>query len=132
MRRVICAVVFVASTIGFLAVPGGAETLATPKVFLSYDFSDNNASASQSNGVFNIIVDILPEHTTGVVRVVAIPPVDSNQANLVCAYQAIAKEQVECAFNFTTNGIWAIRTVYAPDAKSLIQGWSVTKLRVTN
>lgn len=136
MRRAICAALLAVSTIGFFALPVGADptgsVLASSKFTMSFDFSDNSSPASASNGVFNVTVDVLPAHSPGVVRMVAIAPADSGNSNLVCTYQTIVKSQVECGFDFTTSGIWSIHVQLAPDTKSDVEATAVTDLRVGN
>jgi len=132
MRRVLLAALFVASSVGFFALPARADDPGLSSVVLSFDFSDNSAPASASNGSFNIIADILPEGTGGVVRMVAVAPVNSGVSNLVCAFQPIVKSQVGCVFSFTTNGVWSIRVQYATDAKAAVSSWSKTSLRVSD
>jgi hypothetical protein len=132
MRRVLLAVLFVAASVGFFIAPSGADPATPANVVLSFDFSDNSAPASASNGSFNIITDVLPEHTGGVVRMVATAPDSSNLPNLVCGYQAVQQSQVECAFNFTTPGVWSIKSQYATDTKSDVSSVSTTRLRVAN
>ncbi len=135
MRRVLCAVLFVASSIGIYMVPAGADPSGPSgqaNVSLSYDFSDNNDAASASNGVFNIIVDVLPERTPGVVRIVAVAPSDANVSNLVCRYQVVSKSTVECAFNFTAGGTWAIHAQYAPSRSSDVVATAVTNISVAS
>ncbi len=46
---------------------------------------------------FNVIADVLPEHTGGVVKIVASPPDSANLPNLVCGYQPVQQSQVECS-----------------------------------
>jgi hypothetical protein len=104
----------VASSVGLLAVPAGADSNNPNDIHLSYDFSDNSDPASASNGYFNIIVNVLPEHTPGIVRMVAIAPSDADVGNMVCPFQKVQKSFVECAFNFPVGGTWAIRAQYAP------------------
>ncbi|HEY5266839.1 MAG TPA: hypothetical protein VIJ40_08510 [Acidimicrobiales bacterium] len=137
MRRVFIAALFVASSVGLFVAPSGADPSTPASVVLSFDFGDNSAPATSSassnfNGPFNIIADVLPEHTGGFVRMIAIPPDSSNLPNLVCDYQPVQQSQVECPFSFTTNGVWTIRTQYATDTKSAVSSISVTRLRVTN
>jgi len=132
MRRVLLAVLFVASSVGLFVAPSGADSSTPASVVLSFDFSDNSAPASATNGPFNIITDVLPEHTGGFVRMIAISPDNSSLPNLVCSYAPVQQSQVECAFSFTTNGVWTIRTQYATDMKSDASSTSVTRLRVTN
>jgi hypothetical protein len=132
MRRVLLAALFVASSVGIFTLPAVADNAGTPNVVLSFDFSDNSAPASFSNGPFNVIADVLPEHTGGVVRMVAVAPDNSGQTNLVCPFQPVQKSQVECAFNFSTNGVWTVKAQYAPDVKSDVSSVSITRLRVAN
>jgi hypothetical protein len=132
MRRALLAALFVASSVGILSLPAGADSPAPSNIVLSFDFSDNSAPASASNGPFNVIANVLPEHTGGVVRMVAIAPDNSGNSNLVCPFQPVQQSQVECAFNFTTNGVWSIKAQFAPDNKSDVSSISITRLRVTN
>jgi hypothetical protein len=140
MRRLLWTVLFSAASIGVLALPAGADVV-TPgnlnPIVLSYDFSNNTASASASNGPFNITVDILPEHTPGFVRVTATAPDGSASVPLVCAYQPVLQSQVLCSFNFTSSGLWSIRADYSLVAKPVAtitpnpnQIFAVTVLRV--
>ena len=133
MRRALCAALFVASSIGIFLVPAGADPPTNPdKVSLSYDFSDNNFPASASNGVFNIIVNVLPEQTPGVVRMVAVAPVGAGVNNLVCRYQVVNQSNVECAFNFTASGTWAIHAQYAPNRSLDVAATAVTNISVSS
>jgi hypothetical protein len=132
MRRALLAALFVASSVGILSLPAGADSPTPSNIVLSFDFSDNSAPASASNGSFNVIANVLPEHTGGVVRMVAIAPDNSGDSNLVCPFQPVQKSQVECAFNFTSNGVWSIKAQFAPDNKSDVSSISITRLRVTN
>jgi hypothetical protein len=125
-------VLFVACSIGFVAIPAGADLTIQNSVVLSFDFSDNSVPASASNGTFNVIADVLPEHTGGVVRMVAIAPAAANQPNIVCSYQPVQQSQVECGFNFSADGVWQIRAEYSTDTKSTVSSVSVTALRVSN
>ena len=133
MRRMLWAFLFTAASVGVLALPAGAG-LAAPgllnPIVLSYDFSNNSASPAVGSGLFNITVDILPEHTAGVVKITAVAPDGSASIPLVCAFQPVQQSQVQCFFNFTTNGLWSIRAIFAPDAKSTSQVVAVTVLRV--
>jgi hypothetical protein len=114
-------------------VPAGADPPTNPnKVSLSYDFSDNNDPASVSNGVFNIIVNVLPEQTPGVVRMVAVAPASAGVNNLVCRYQAVSESNVECGFNFTASGTWAIHAQYAPIRGLDVAATAVTNISVSN
>ena len=150
MRRVLLALFFVAASIGIYVAPSGADSPLFSNVVLSFDFSDNSSAAvvsaqpeasqgpsyalgSTSNpGSFNIISDVLPENTGGVVRMVAVPPAASGDPNLVCGYQPVQQSQVECSFNFSTNGVWSIKAQYSVDTKSAISSVSITSLRVNN
>jgi len=132
MRRALLAALFVASSVGILSLPAGADSPTPSNIVLSFDFSDNSTPASASNGSFSVIANVLPEHTGGVVRMVAIAPDNSGNSNLVCPFQPVQKSQVECAFNFTTNGVWSIKAQFAPDNKSDVSSISITRLRVTN
>ena len=132
MRRVLLAALFVASSVGIAVIPAVADGPAPSGVVLSFDFSDNSAPASSSDGPFNIIADVLPERTGGLVRMVAIAPDNAGVNNMVCPFQSVQKSEVECAFNFSANGVWTIRAQYATDNRSGIQSVSVTRLRVTN
>jgi hypothetical protein len=137
MRRVLVAAVFAASLFGIFAIPAGAG-IVTPNgssfltgVVLSFDFSDNSAPASAS-GPFNIIADVLPANTGGIVKMVAVPPSAADLPNLVCDFQPLQQSQVECPFNFTADGVWQIKAEYATDAKAGVSSVSVTALRVLN
>ncbi len=134
MRRLLPALLLVGSTLGLVAVPAGAEVSASDatKIHLSFDFSDNSDPASASGGAFNIITDVLPEHSPGVVRMVAVAPADSGLANLVCRYQEVSASQVECGFNFTVNGTWEIRAQYAANRETDVSATAVTNIYVTN
>jgi hypothetical protein len=132
MRRLICAALLVASSIGFLAIPAGADTSSPNKLALSFDYSDNNSPASASNGSFNIIVDVLPEHTQGLIKIVAVAPGVSDLPNLTCSYQAVVQGQVECAFNFPSSGVWTIRGLFAVNNKADVTAFASTSLRVGN
>jgi hypothetical protein len=132
MRRVLFAALFVASSVGIFTIPAVADSPTPSNVVLSFDFSDNSAPASSNNGPFNVIVDVLPEHTAGWVRMVAIAPDNADVSNLVCSFQAVQTSEAECAFNFSATGVWRIRAQFAADAKSGVVSVSVTRLRVTN
>lgn len=129
MRRVLVALLMVASTIGLAVAPAAADP-GSSKIVLSFDFSDNSSPPAVSSGVFNIMVDVLPEATRGIVRMVAIAPSDANVTNLVCRFQSIEKSRVACAFNFTASGTWTIRAQYATDTSSPVSAVSVTNIRV--
>jgi len=79
-----------------------------------------------------VIADVLPENTGGIVRMVAIAPATANVSNLVCGYIPLQHSEIECAFNFTADGVWQLRAEYATDAKSAVSSVSVTALRVQN
>ncbi|HVA70775.1 MAG TPA: hypothetical protein VNF08_05580 [Acidimicrobiales bacterium] len=132
MRRVLLAALFVASSVGMFTIPAVADNSGNGNVVLSFDFSDNSAPASLSNGPFNVIADVLPEHTGGVVRMIAIAPDNAGVSNLVCSFQPVQQSQVECAFNFTSNGVWTVKAQYAPDVRSDVVSVSITRLRVAN
>jgi hypothetical protein len=125
----------VAATLGLVALPAGADFVAAsgpPGTTLSFDYSDNTSPPSASNGPFNVIVDVLPAHTSGVVRLVAIAPFSANQPNLVCPFQTISYSQVECAFNFSATGVWTIRADYSDSSKDPVSAAAVANLRVGN
>jgi len=132
MRRALLAALFVAGSVGLIPLSAAADGPTALPIVLSYDFSDNSAPAAVSNGDFNVITDVLPERTGGVVRMVAIAPDNSGVSNLVCPFRPVQKSQVECAFSFTTNGVWSIRAQFAPDVNSDVTSISITRLRVTN
>jgi hypothetical protein len=132
MRRILLSVLFVVSSVGFLALPSGADPSIPSKVVLAFDFTDNQVPAAVSNGAFNIITDVLPGNTGGVVRMIAAAPLNSNQSNLVCDFQPIRKGQVECSFNFTTSGIWTIHTQYQIDKMASVSSSAVMRIRVGN
>jgi hypothetical protein len=113
-------------------IPAAADNPGNGNVVLSFDFTDNSAPAALSNGTFNVITNVLPEHTGGVVRMVAVAPVNAGVTNLVCPFQPVQQSQVECAFNFTSNGVWTVKAQYAADAKSDVSSVSITRLRVAN
>jgi len=97
-------------------------------------FSNNSASASASNGPFNITVDILPEHTPGFVRVTAAHRKDQPVSPLhrsYCAYQPVSAESGAVPINFTTECLWSIRADYSLSTKATsTQIFAVTVLRV--
>jgi hypothetical protein len=134
MRRVLFSLLLVASTLGLAAVPAGA-VMSVPdgtKVHLSFDFSDNSDAASASGGAFNIITDVLPEHTPGVVRMVAIAPADSGLPSIVCRYQDVTDSQVECGFNFTVSGTWEIKSQFAVNRSADVLATAVTNINVSD
>src|SRR5271154_344869 len=137
MRRVLAAAVFVAVSLGFFTLPSGADLGIPSNVVLSFDFSDNSLPASMSTGPnnlnpFNVIADVVPQNTGGVIRMVAIAPANSTVNNLVCSFQPVQQGQVECAFDFTADGVWTVKAQYATDTKSAVSSVSSTSLRVTN
>jgi hypothetical protein len=132
MRRLLCAALLVASTMGIFAIPATADSSNPNKVVLSFDYSDNTAPASASSGTFNVIVDVLPGDATGLIRMFAVAPADKNDSNLVCRFQWISKSQAECAFNFPDNGVWAIHAQYITAPQTDVVGVAVTNLRVNN
>ncbi|MDE3008678.1 MAG: hypothetical protein KGI14_06590 [Acidobacteriota bacterium] len=113
------------------ALADGSSTDAS-QIRLSYDFSDNDAPASASNGAFNIIVDVLPEHTGGLVRLIAIAPDNTNDANMICPFQEVKQNQVECAFTFPDPGVWTVKAQFQSAPKTDVTVSSVTRLRVSN
>lgn len=110
-------------------VPASADS-SPSKVTLSYDFSDNGSAPSASGGNFTVVVDVLPERTPGLVRVVAVSPQDSGVSNLVCRFQAVDHSNVKCQFNFTAAGTWSIHAQYETDQGADISAWAVTNIRV--
>jgi hypothetical protein len=144
MRRVLLAVFFVAASFGIYIAPSGADNPLFSNVVLSFDFSNNSAPASANNvgsastgpstggGSFNVISDVLPGNTGGFVRMVAIAPAASGNNNLVCPFQPVQQSQVECAFNFSADGVWVIKAQYSIDLKSSVSSVSVTSFRVTD
>lgn len=134
MRRALLALLLTASTVGLVVLPAGAEVVASDinRIHLSFDFSDNSNPASASSGSFNIIVDVLPEHTPGVVRMVATAPDSANVSNLFCRYQAVSGSQVECSFNFTASGTWQIKAIYAVTKAADVSATAVTNIDVSN
>ncbi len=129
MRRVLIAVVMMASMLGLAVAPASGDS-GLAKMVLSFDFSDNSNPPAVSGGAFNITVDVLPESTRGLVRMVAVAPSDANVANSVCRFQTIDKSRVACTFNFTAPGTWSIRAQYATDTLSPVSAVSVTNIRV--
>ncbi len=137
MRRTLLAALFLAASLGFVALPAGADTVSTssnPAVLLAFDFSDNTQPAAVSDGTFNIITDVLAltGRGGGLVRMVAIAPNGSGLSNLVCDFQPVQQGQVECGFNFTTNGVWRVRAEWTDVKADPVQVVSYTDLRVTN
>jgi hypothetical protein len=131
MRRLLCAALIVASTIGIFAVPATADPTDN-KTLLSFDYSDNTAPPSASNGSFNVIVDVLPGDSTGLVRMFAVAPLSTGDSNIVCHFQWIDQSQVECAFNFPDPGVWAIHAQYVIAPQTDVIAVAVTNLRVDN
>jgi hypothetical protein len=113
-------------------VPAGADSSTPAKVALSFDYSDNNSPASASSGTFNIIVDVLPGRSSGVVRIVASSPDGISADDLVCTYQNVVQSQVECSFNFTSSGVWSIRAQFATSKTDDVSAIAKTNLRVGN
>lgn len=131
MRRLLCAALLVASTVGIFVIPATADTTDS-RVLMSFDYSDNTAPASASNGAFNIIVDVLPGDTTGLVRMFAVAPLNTNDPNIVCRFQWINQSQAECAFNFPDTGVWEIHAQYVVVPQTDVVAVAVTNLRVLN
>jgi hypothetical protein len=131
MRRLLCAALLVASSIGIIAIPAVADN-SPGKVLLSFDYSDNSAPPSASNGTFNVIVDVLPGDTAGLVRMFAVAPASTNDPNIVCRFQWINQSQAECAFNFPDNGVWSIHAQYVAVPQGDVVAVAVTNLRVLN
>ncbi len=129
MRRVLLVALFLASSVGFGVLPAVADS-GSNLIVLSYDFSDNSQPAAVSNGPFNVIADVFPAHTGGVVRMVAIAPDNSGYSTLVCPFQPVQQSQVECAFNFTVNGVWTLKAQYSTDTHVDVSAVSITRLRV--
>ncbi|HEY1824972.1 MAG TPA: hypothetical protein VGG21_03325 [Acidimicrobiales bacterium] len=138
MRRVLAAVALVAVGLGIYVIPAGADSPVFANVVLSFDFSDNSAPASAFSGTpnstedFNVIADVLPGNTGGFVRMVAIAPASSTANNIVCSFQPVQQGQVECAFNFTADGVWSIKAQYTIAKDQDVSSVSVTSLRVAN
>jgi hypothetical protein len=153
MRRVLLAVFFVAASFGIYVAPSGADSFSVTNVVLSFDFSDNSGSATVNSGqasgnscddttasptsancvnAFNVTTDVLPANTGGFVRMVAIAPATSSSNNIVCPFQPVQQSQVECGFNFPSNGVWQIKSQYSIDTVLGVSSVSITSLRVTN
>ena len=130
MRRVLLALLVTCSTLGVSVVAAGADQNGPARPNLSFDFSDNGAAPSASGGVFNIIVDVLPEGTPGFVRVVASAPANAGVSGLVCRFQSVDKSRVECPFNFSAGGTWAIRAQYATTTTTGVTAVTDTNIRV--
>ncbi len=131
MRRLLCAVLLVAGSVGIIAIPVSADPNPN-QIVLSFDFSDNTAAASVSQGPFNVVVDVLPGGATGLIRMFAVAPASTNDSNLVCRFHWINQSQVECAFNFPDNGVWSIHSQYQTAPDTDVVGVAVTNLRVNN
>jgi hypothetical protein len=116
---------------GMIVIPAAADS-SSGKVLLSFDYSDNSAPASVSNGSFNVIVDVLPGDATGLVRMFAVAPASTNDSIIVCRFQWINQSQAECDFNFPDNGVWAIHAQYVLGPQTDVVGVAVTNLRVLN
>lgn len=112
-----------------MALPAAADPIPN-RVSLSFDYSDNDIAASVSKGSFNIIVNVLPEHATGLIRMVAVAPAGANVNNLVCSFQWISKSQSECSFDFTATGVWGVHAQYQVVPKTDVVSSAVTNLRV--
>ena len=131
MRRLLCVALFLATSMGIIVIPAAADS-SSSKALLSFDYSDNSAPASVSNGSFNVIVDVLPGDATGLVRMFAVAPASTNDSIIVCRFQWINQSQAECAFNFPDNGVWAIHAQYVLGPQTDVVGVAVTNLRVLN
>jgi hypothetical protein len=122
----------VASSIGIFALPATADP-SGDKTLLSFDYSDNTAPPSASNGSFNVIVDVLTDDSAGgLVRMFAVAPASTGDSNIVCHFQLISQGQVECAFNFPDPGVWAIHAQYIVAPQTDVVAVAVTNLRVDN
>ena len=130
MRRLLCAALIVASSIGIIVIPAVADTSSV--VLLSFDYSDNSSPPSASNGTFNVIVDVLPGNATGLIRMFAVAPASTNDSNIVCRFQWISQSQAECAFNFPDPGVWAIHSQYVVAPQTDVVAVARTNLRVNN
>src|SRR5665213_566520 len=105
MRRILCAALIVASSVGIIVVPAMADS-------------------SSSN--------VLPGATTGLVRMFAVAPASTNASNIVCRFQWVNQSQAECAFNFPDNGVWTIHAQYEVVPQTDVVDVAVTNLRVLN
>lgn len=132
VRRWMVALLVVISGLGITAGAAAADTSTSNPITLSYDFSDNGAAPSVSGGVFNVAVDVLPEQTRGVVRMVAVAPADSGASTMVCKFQDVVNSRVRCAFTFTVSGTWTLHAQYAPDRFSPVAAAATTNIRVGN
>ena len=128
MRRLLSAALIVVTLLGATVLPAYAD-FSPSKYAMSFDYSDNTAPASASNGHFNVIVDI-PALNTGLIRMVAVAPSDANIANMVCKFQWIDQNQVECSLNFPVAGVWAIHAQYQSVPNTDVIAGIVTNLRV--
>lgn len=115
-----------------MALPASSDPVNPANIVLSFDYSDNSAPASVSNGQFKVIVDVVPGSVSGILRMFAVAPADKNDSNLVCRFQAISQSQVECSFKFPDNGVWAIHAQYEVAPQTDVAAVAVTNLRVTN
>jgi hypothetical protein len=131
MRRLLCAALLVGTLMGATVLPAYADPIPN-RLSMSFDYSDNAAPASASTGLFNVIVDVLPVHSSGLIRMVAVAPSEANVANVVCKFQWIDQNQVECSFNFTATGVWAIHAQYQVVPNADVVSTAVTNLRVGN
>jgi hypothetical protein len=115
-----------------MAVINDATATTQSKIVLSFDFSDNSVAASATKGTFHIIVNVLPEHTSGMVRIIASPPAAMAVffAPETCSFQKIVKNQIKCGFKFTTQGVWSVHAQYEAAAKGKITSNAVARLRV--
>lgn len=137
MRRMVASTLLALAPLALFAAPAAATAATTPSdapVILAFDFSDNSQPASAANGSFKIIADVLAltGQTGGDVRMIALAPAGSNSNNLVCGYQAVREGQVECSFNFTTDGVWRVKAEWTDNPKNPISVSSLTVLRVSN
>lgn len=112
-------------------LPAAADN-SSGKILLSFDYSDNSARPSAVNGSFNVIVDVLPGDSTGLIRMFAVAPASLNDSNIVCRFQWINQSQAECAFNFPDPGVWAIHSQYVGAPQTDVLAVAVTNLRVLN
>lgn len=130
MRRALVAMLVTLSTVGASGLAAGADPNGPDRPHLSFDFSDNGAPPSASGANFHIIVDVLPERTPGLVRVVATAPQGAGVSNLVCGFQPVFRSRVECSFNFSAGGTWSIRAQYATTTTSGVTAVTDTNIRV--
>jgi hypothetical protein len=126
------AILLVVSGLGITVGSAWADASSGNPITLSYDFSDNGAAPSVSGGAFNVGVDVLPEQTPGVVRMVAVAPADSGASTMVCRFQDVTNSRVRCAFTFTVSGTWTLHAQYAPDRFSPVAAAATTNIRVGN